>query len=67
MVASKQRLDSWIRKDSPEPGRHYSAEKFLTGAGDYADPFTLQDVAGHGNIMARGLAAAGAHESTKSL
>jgi integrase len=37
-------------QDHPDAGLHAMRHTFLTEAGEYADPFTLQYVAGHDNI-----------------
>lgn len=37
-------------KTHPDAGKHALRHTFLTEAGEYTDPFTLQYVAGHDNI-----------------
>ena len=49
---SRSRL-AWLRKKiktHPDAGLHALRHTFLTEAGEYTDPFTLQYVAGHDNI-----------------
>jgi hypothetical protein len=44
----KDRANSF--KTHPDAGLHAMRHTFLTEAGEYTDPFTLQYVAGHDNI-----------------
>ena len=47
----KDRANSF--KTHPDAGLHAMRHTFLTEAGEYTDPFTLQYVAGHDNIKTK--------------